>query len=197
MKKHSRLAFGAFWAGVMIFVAVQVVSAEVVSGPHDIVGTITSMTGDGLVFDEAIVDEVILENVHVYGMGPASYWAMKEVAFPRVGDEVRIVAYIMVADGQYVAAAFIDNDETEESTITIELREEVYDRDDDTHLIPLWSNSKKLLPETVTTVISATPVDCTCDCKSFCQKDACDCTCDCEDCLENQNQNQKGKRRAQ
>ena len=129
-------------------------------------------------------------------MGPASYWAIKEVDFSRVGDEVQIEAYYM-ADGKYVAAAFIDNDETEESTITIELREEVYDRDDDIHLIPLWSKSKKLFPETVTTVISATPVDCTCDCKSYCQKDACDCTCDCEDCLVNQSKKQKRKRRAQ
>ena len=209
MKKHSKLSLGAFWAVVMIFAAVQFVSAAVVSGPHDIVGTITSMTGDGLVFDKATVDEVPLENVHVYGMGPASYWAMKEVAFPRVGDKVQIEAYEMEkTDGvRYVAASIVNV--TQKTTII--LRKEVYDSDDILHLIPLWSKSKKL-PTTVTTVLSATAADCSCDCdcecleKSTCTCDCldkstcdcicdriCDCTCDCQDCTgEPTKKNRKG-----
>ena len=188
MKKHSRLGFGLFWAGVMIFISVQVVSAAVDSGPYTIVGTITAMTGEGLVFDEATVDGDTEQDVHVYGMGPVSYWAEKEVDFPALGDEVSIVAYKMDS-GLYVAAV-IEN-LTQDTNIT--LRKVAYDSEGDMHLISLWSNSNKLLPDTVTTVISATPLDCTCDCKCYCQGDACDCSCDCEDCLENQNQYQKGK----
>jgi len=203
MKKHSKLSLGAFWAVVMIFAAVQFVSAAVVSGPHDIVGTITSMTGDGLVIASE-EDGTITVN----GMGPASYWASEDVAFPRVGDKVQIEAYEMEKeDGvRYVAASI----ELAQDT-TIILRKEVYDSDDILHLIPLWSKSKKL-PTTVTTVLSATAADCSCDCdcecleKSICTCDCldkstcdcicdriCDCTCDCQDCTgEPTKKNRKG-----
>ena len=194
MKKHSKLSLGAFWAVVMIFAAVQFVSAAVVSGPPTKKGTITSMIGDGLVIDSG-GDGTIT----VYGMGPASYWASEDVAFPRVGDDVQIEAYEMEKEDvvRYVAAAFIDIF-TSEPTIT--LREIVSDREGAMHLIPLWSNSKKL-PTTVTTVLSATAADCSCDCdcdcldKSTCDSICdriCDCTCDCQDCTgEPTQQNRK------
>ena len=169
-------------AVVVSFVAVQAVSAAVVSGPYTIEGTIVEMLGDGLVIN---VGED--ETVNVYGMGPATYWASQGVDFPKVGDEVTIVAYWM-EDDKYVAVS-IDN--LTQNTY-IELREVVYDSAGDEHLIPLWSKSKKL-SATETAVFSTTDADCTCDCKGDCDGDACDCTCDCDDCLEKQNQYRNGK----
>ena len=194
MKKHSKLSLGAFWAVVMIFAAVQFVSAAVVSGPPTKKGTITSMIGDGLVIDSG-GDGTIT----VYGMGPASYWASEDVAFPRVGDDVQIETYEMEQeDGVRYVAASIEN--LTQGTEII-LRKEVYDSEGGMHLIPLWSNSKKL-PTTVTTVLSATAADCSCDCdcacldKSTCDSICdriCDCTCDCQDCTgEPTQQNRKG-----
>lgn len=169
---------------VVSFVAVQAVSAAVDSGPHTIEGTITSMTGDGLVFDTAIVDGEVETDVHVYGMGPAAYWAIQEVDFPKVNDEVTIVAYKV--EGSYVAASVtVDGD-------TIDLRKLVTSLCDKKHLIPLWSSSPQVLAAEAT-AFSTTDADCTCDCKCYCQGDACDCTCDCEDCLEKQNQYRNGK----
>jgi len=195
MKKHLKLALGALWAGVMIFIAVQVVSAEVVSYLYTIEGTITSMTGEGLVIDEATVNGETEQGVHVYGMGPAAYWALEEVAFPGVGDKVLIEAYYK--NGKYVAAS-IDNITQDKF---IELREVVSDSavvsdiEEDIHLIPLWSNSRKLSSETEATGLSAPPADCACDCGCCCQEDGCDCACDCEDCLGNQKQEKKKKQR--
>jgi len=194
MKKHSKLSLGAFGAVVMIFAAVQFVSAAVVSGPLPIIGSITSMIGDGLVIDLG-GDGTIT----VYGMGPASYWASEDVAFPRVGDDVQIETYEMEKeDGLRYVAASIEN-LTQDTGII--LRKEVYDSEGGMHLIPLWSNSKKL-PTTVTTVLSATAADCSCDCdcdcldKSTCDSICdriCDCTCDCQDCTrEPTQQNRKG-----
>jgi hypothetical protein len=182
MKKNSSFAWGLLWAGVMVFFIVQFVSAEVIGGPDEIQGSITAMTGDGLVID---TEED--ETVKVYGMGPASHWAEEGVALPKVGDEVLIEVYLMTED-KYVAAS-IDNS-TQDTFI--ELRVLVYDSDDDMHLIPLWSQSKNL-PGAVTTVFSTNAVDCDCDCKCYCQGVNCDCACDCEDCLENQYQYQKSK----
>jgi len=65
MKKHSKLTLGAFLAGVMIFGAGPVVSAGVVSGPYDIEGSITSMTGDGLVIDTAENETVRVYNTKI------------------------------------------------------------------------------------------------------------------------------------
>jgi hypothetical protein len=204
MKKHSKLSLGAFWAVVMIFAAVQFVSAAVVSGPLTIKGTITSMIGDGLVIDSGEDGTII-----VYGMGPASYWAKGEVAFPRVGDDVEIVAYVMEKeDAERYVAASIEN--STQDTMII-LRKEVYDSDGILHLIPLWSNSKNLTT-TVTTVLSDTAADCSCDCdcdcleKSTCTCDCldnstcdcicdriCDCTCDCLDCSGEPKQQRNGR----
>ena len=100
MKKHSKLSLGAFWAVVMIFAAVQFVSAAVVNDPLHIEGIITSMSSDGLVIASEEEDGTITVN----GMGPASYWASEEVAFPRVGDDVEIVAYLKDDLIRYVAA---------------------------------------------------------------------------------------------
>ena len=187
MKIFSRKTL-VLLAVVVSFVAVQAVSAAVVSGPHIIEGTVDSMLGDGLVI--AIVED---ETVNVYGMGPAAYWASQGVDFPKVNDEVVITAYVVKIDdeedGKYVAADMILGDG--EDTPTIVLREVVYDNDGGMHLIPLWSKSKKL-PATETTVFSTTAADCTCDCECYCHGDGCDCTCDCLDCLEEQNQHRKG-----
>ena len=182
MKIFSRKTL-VLLAVVVSFVAVQAVSAAVVNGPDTIIGAISSMTGDGLVFDYATVNEEPEEDVHVYGMGPATYWVSQGVDFPKVDDEAEIEAYVV--EGKYVAASVTVDGET------IVLRALVTTPDLKQHLIPLWSSGPQV-PATETTVFSTTAADCTCDCECYCHGDGCDCTCDCLDCLEEQNQHRKG-----